>query len=196
MRVSEAVVQRSALTVVGFFEWWAEHEGPDQVAPATYNSYTWAFNAHARPRIGDVRLTDLIAKPAVLQRWRQDVRKAKDARTGKALKPATIAGAERALSAILSSAVDEGHLPYNPMHAPSRRRRRRGRTAKLAGVVQAAEPISVVAWCLLALVLEQRSRRRDPLDARRDAAMVRVGFMAGLRMPSEVIGLRWIDVGQ
>jgi hypothetical protein len=196
MRVADAVVRRSSLTVAGFFEWWAEHEGPEQVAPATYNSYTWAFNAHARPRIGNVPLTDLIAKPAILQRWRHDVRTARDRRTGKPLKPATVAGAEKALSAILSSAMDEGHLPYNPMHAPSRRRRRRGRTAKLAEVVQAAEPISVVAWCLLALVLERRSRRRDRLDARRDAAMVRVGFMAGLRMPSEVVGLRWMDVGE
>lgn len=196
MRAPDPEVRRSPLTLNDFFEWWADNDGPHSVAAATYNSYTWAYNAHARRRIGHHRLTELVLKPHIVRKWRADVAKATDKRTGKALKPTTVRGAHRALSAILTAAVAEGHLPRNPLHAETQGRRRRSRSERLAEVAPETRDISMVAWCLLALVLERRSRRRDPLDARLDAAMVRVGFMSGLRMPSEVVGLRWKDIGE
>src|SRR5205807_4709613 len=82
---------------------------------------------------------------------------------------------------------------------------RRGRVRAVARAQPLAEPLAVdlTAWFLVLEYLrrptarsggEQTASRRYALDRELDALIVAVGFLAGLRLPSEALALTRADV--
>jgi len=102
------------------------------------------------------------------------------------------------------SAAEEGAIPHNPLLSPGRFGRRSS-SHKLTRGRRARDPLAIdpSAWFLLmeqlrrgagASAKDSRSRRPARLlERERGALMVALGFMAGLRLPSEALGLRHRD---
>jgi integrase len=109
------------------------------------------------------------------------------------------------LSSMLSAAAEEGLIPHNPLLLLTQQGRR-GRARAVGRARARSEPLAVdlTAWFLVLDYLRRPTRprsngaeprpRRYPLDRERDALIVALGFMAGLRLPSEALGLTRRDV--
>jgi integrase len=106
---------------------------------------------------------------------------------------------------MLSAAAEEAVLPHNPvLLLESQQRRGRARKLARSTAPRGAIAIDPVAWFLVLEYLRRPTRpggrgrqervRRYPLDRERDALIVALGFMAGLRLPSEALGLTRDDV--
>jgi integrase len=106
---------------------------------------------------------------------------------------------------MLSAAAEEGVIPHNPLLLLAQQGRR-GRARTISRSAPRAEPLAVdlAAWFVVLEYLRRPTRpvsrgqaarsRRYALDRERDALIVAVGFMAGLRLPSEALGLTRSDV--
>jgi integrase len=113
--------------------------------------------------------------------------------------------AQRVLSSMLSAAAEEGVITHNPLLLLNRKGHR-GRRRVIARARPRREPAAVdlTAWFLVRDYLRRPTRprgtggrarsRRYRLDLERDALIVALGFMGGLRLPSEALGLVERDV--
>jgi hypothetical protein len=102
---------------------------------------------------------------------------------------------------MLSAATEEGLIPHNPLLLLTQQGRR-GRARVVGRSRRKKEPLAMdlTAWFLVLDYLRGPTRpredgdqprpRRYSLDRERDALIVAVGFMAGLRLPSEALGHR------
>jgi integrase len=177
-------------------QWWAQ-EVVVAKARATQYSYRDTYAAHIAPRLGHVKLRALIDDPQLLLDWRSSLAKDKSR--------SALDHAQRVLSSMLSAATEQGLIPHNPLLLLARQRGR-GRARSVARARAQAEPLAVdlTAWFLVLEYLRRPTRpraagkpprpRRYPLDRERDALIVALGFMAGLRLPSEALGLTVGDV--
>jgi integrase len=176
--------------------WWIEEVTVGK-ARGTQYGYRDIYACYIGPQIGDVRLRDLVEDPQVLVRWRTHLAQTKS--------QAVVQQAHRVLSSMLSAAAEAGEIPHNPILLLAQRSRR-GRARKLARTQAPREPVAIdpVAWFLVLDYLRRPTRppikgtetraRRYPLDRNCDALILALGFMAGLRLPSEALGLTRQDV--
>ena len=176
--------------------WWAQ-EVVVAKARGTQFGYRAIYSAYIAPALGQIKLRELIEDPQILVRWRTRIAQTKS--------QAVVVQAQRVLSSMLSAAAEEGVLSHNPVLLLEAQGRR-GRARKLARSTTSRGPAAIdpVAWFLVVEYLRQPTRpggrgaqprvRRYPLDRARDALIVALGFMAGLRLPSEALGLTYEDV--
>jgi len=188
---------RVNLTIDQYWQrWWAQ-EVVVAKARGTQYGYRAVYCAYVGPRIGDVKLRELIEDPEMLVRWRSALAQTKS--------QAVVVQAQRVLSSMLSAAAEQGVLPHNPFMLLEARGHR-GRARKVARPATSRGPVAIdpVAWFLLTAYLRRSTRpggrgvgqrlRRYALDRERDALIVSLGFMAGLRLPSEALGLTYEDM--
>jgi hypothetical protein len=164
---------------------------------ATQYSYRDTYAAYIAPRIGHLRLRQLIDDPQLLIDWRSKLAREKS--------QSALDHAHRVLSSMLSAATEEGLIPNNPLLLLTQQGRR-GRARVVGRTRRKNEPLAMdlTAWFLVLDYLRRPTRpraddapprpRRYSIDRERDALIVAVGFMAGLRLPSEVLGLTRADV--
>jgi len=188
---------KTRLTVDEYWEiWWTQEVAPGK-ARATQYSYKGTYDSLIRPRIGKTKLRQLIDEPQVLVDWRTKLAREK----GQSARE----HAQRVLSSMFSAAVDERVIPHNPLLLLTQRGRRgRQRTVARAQPKPAPLAVDLTAWFLVLEYLrrptrpatkgEQPRNRRYALDRECDALIVGLGFMAGLRLPSEALGLTHGDV--
>jgi hypothetical protein len=188
---------KTRLTIDDYWDLWWVQEVTVAKARATQASYRDTYRSLIGPRVGKVKLRQLIDDPQVLVDWRTKLARDK---TQSALEHA-----QRVLSSMLSAAAEEGVIPHNPLLLLTQRRRR-GRARTLARAQPKSSPLAVdlTAWFLLLDYLHRPTRppiegdkprtRRYPLDRECDALIVALGFMAGFRLPSEALGLTYEDV--
>jgi integrase len=183
---------KTQLTIDQYWELWWEQEVTVAKTRATQHSYRGAYACYIRPRIGRVKLRELIDDPQLLVNWR--LRLARDK------SEAVLDHAHRVLSSMLSAAAEGGVIPYNPLLVLTRERRRgRKRTITRSQPRREALAIDPAAWFVVMEYLRRPTRppvngdkprtRASLLDRERDALIVALGFMAGLRLPSEALGL-------
>ena len=176
------------MTINGYWEhWWVEELTPAK-ARATQYSYRDTYAAYIAPRIDD---------PHLLIDWRSKLAREKS--------QSALDHAHRVLSSMLSAATEEGLIPNNPLLLLTQHGRR-GRARLVGRTRRKNEPLAMdlTAWFLVLDYLRRATRprgdggpprpRRYSLDRERDALIVAVGFMAGLRLPSEALGLTRADV--
>jgi len=185
------------LTVDGYWRRWWQEEVTVAKARATQYSYRDTYAASIGPRIGELKLREIVEDSQLLLDWR--------ARLAREKSQSALDHAQRVLSSMLSAAAEEGLIPYNPLLLLSRQGRR-GRRRSIGRTQTVAEPIAVdiAAWFLVVERLRRPTRpaptgtgvrtRRYLLDREQDALIVTLGFMAGLRLPSEALGLTREDV--
>jgi integrase len=191
-REEPARLARTATTINDYWElWWAE-EVTVAKARATQYSYRDTYAAHIAPRIGSRKLRELIDDPQLLIDWRLALVKDKSL--------SALEHAQRVLSSMLSAATESGVIPHNPLLRLAHQGHR-GRPRTIARLRPRQPPVAVdlTAWFLVLEYLRRPTRprpsgrdprpRRYPLDCERDALIVALGFMAGLRLPSEALGL-------
>jgi integrase len=188
---------KTQLTIDQYWELWWEQEVTVGKTRATQHSYRGAYACYIRPRIGRVKLRQLIDDPQLLVNCR--LRLARDK------SKAVLDHAHRVLSSMLSAAAEGGVIPYNPLLLLTLERRRgRKRTVTRSQPRREALAIDPAAWFMVIEYLRRPTRppvngdkprtRASPLDRERDALIVALGFMAGLRLPSEALGLTRGDV--
>ena len=154
---------------VGAFvdEWWELYAEPN-LERSTLTVYRWAWEHHAQPRLGGVRMRDVT--PLTIARFRAELE-------------ASGAGAETIrktltmLQSVFQRAVEWQLLEANPVRAARKPPLARTRA------VQAIGPLAVEA-----MRADLRSRGRL-----RDATLVVLLAYAGLR-PGEALGLEWRHV--
>ena len=184
---------KTRMTVDEYFweKWW-----PEEVTLAksrgTQQSYRNNHLIYIAPRVGRLRLTELIDEPQLLIDWRLKL--------GRERGQSAVEHAQRVFSSMLSAAAEDGTIPYNPLLLLNQQGRR-GRRRKVAREAPPPDPIAVdpVGWFLVMDYLRRPTRpavkgerprtRRYPLDREGDALIVALGFMAGFRLPSEPLGL-------
>jgi integrase len=188
---------KTRMTIGEYWERWWTEEITVAKARATQYSYRDTYVSYIAPRIGDVKLRQIIDDPQLLVDWRSKLVKDKS--------QSALEHAQRVLSSMLSAAAEEGVVPHNPLLLLSRQGRR-GRARTVGRVRPKSEPLAVdlTAWFLVLAYLRRPTRPRIkgdeprpcryPLDRERDALIVALGFMAGLRVPSEALGLTRGDV--
>ena len=188
---------RTQLTIDDYWELWWASEVTVAKSRATQHSYKGVYVSNIRPRIGRVKLRELIDDPQLLVKWR--LRLARDK------SQSVLEHSHRVLSSMLSAAAEEGVIPYNPLMLLVLKGGR-GRKRTLARPQPRHTPMAVdpAAWFVVVEYLrrptrppvnEGRSRTcRDPLARERHALIVALGFMAGFRLPSEALGLTCGDV--
>lgn len=177
-------------------QWWKD-EVTVAKARATQYSYRDTYASHIAPLLGSVRLRQLIDEPRLLSDWRTRLIREKSSSAHD--------HAHRVLSSMLSAAAEEGVIPHNPLLLLGRQGRR-GRSRAIGRRGSMSEPLAVdvTAWFIVLDYLRRPTRprigdgpprpRRYTLDCECDALIVAVGFMAGLRLPSEALGLTRGDV--
>jgi len=182
-------------TVAEYWERFFSNEVAIAKARATQHGYRAIFDSYIRQELGHEQLHDLISDRRMLVRWRSRLAEGKS--------HAVVVQAQRVLSSMLSAA-EEGAIPHNPLLSPGRFGRRSS-SHKLTRGRRARDPLAIdpSAWFLLmeqlrrgagASAKDSRSRRPARLlERERGALMVALGFMAGLRLPSEALGLRHRD---
>ncbi len=188
---------KTRLTVDEYWEiWWAQ-EVTLAKARATQYSYKGTYVAYIGPRIGAIKLRQIIDDPQLLVDWRSKLARDKG--------QSVLEHAQRVLSSMFSAAAEARVIPHNPLLLLTQQRRR-GRARTVARAKPKAEPLAVdlAAWFLVVDYLRRPTRpaikggkprtRRYPLDRERDALMVALGFMAGYRPPSETLGVCHGDV--
>ena len=188
---------KTRLTIDDYWQrWWAD-EVTSGKARGTQYSYRGTYAAYVGPRIGHLKLRQVIDDPQLLVDWRSKLARDKG--------QSVLEHAQRVLSSMLSAAAEERVIPHNPLFLLTQQRRR-GRARTIARAQPKADPLAVdlVAWFLVVDYLHRPTRpaikggkprtRRYPLDRERDALMVALGFMAGYRPPSETLGVRREDV--
>jgi hypothetical protein len=188
---------KTQLTIDEYWELWWEQEVTVGKTRATQHSYRGAYACYIRPRIGRVKLRQLVDDPQLLVHWR--LRLARDK------SEVVLDHAHRVLSSMLSAAAEEGVIPYNPLLLLTLERRR-GRKRRITRSRPRRDPVAIdpAAWFVLMEYLRRPTRpavngdkprtRANLLDRERDALIVALGFMAGLRLPSEALGLTRGDV--
>jgi integrase len=187
---------KTGLTIDDYWQrWWAQ-EVTVAKARATQYSYRGTYAAYIGPRIGNVKLRQVIDDPQLLVDWRSKLAREKS--------QSVLDHARPVLSSMLSAAAEEGVIPHNPLLLLTRQRPQ-GRARTVARAQSKAEPLAVdlVGWFLVVDYLRRPARppvrgekprtRRYPLDRERDALIVALGFMAGFRLPSEALGLTHED---
>jgi hypothetical protein len=185
------------LTIGEYWEkWWLE-EVTVAKTRATQYSYRGTYAANIGPRIGHLKLRQLIDDPQLLIDWRRKLARDKS--------QSALEHAQRVLSSMLSAAAEEGVIPHNPLLLLAQQGRR-GRARRIAPAEPKPEPLAIdlAGWFLVVAYLRRPTRppidgkkprkRRYSLDRERDALIVAVGFMAGMRLPSEALGLTRGDV--
>jgi integrase len=188
---------KTRITLNEYWERWWREELIVAKARATQYSYRDTYASYIAPRIGELKLRHLVDEPQLLIDWRSKLIKDKS--------PSAFDHAQRVLSSMLSAAAEEGAIPHNPLLLLSRQGRR-GRARTLGRSRPRQEPLAIdpTAWFLVLEYLRRATRpsgvdgeprsRRYPLDRERDGLIVALGFMAGLRLPSEALGLAKGDV--
>jgi integrase len=178
------------ITVAVYWERFWLREVTVAKARATQQGYRAIFDSYVRRELGQERLGDLVEDRAILAGWRSRLAREKS--------HAVVVQARRVLSSMLSAAVEEGAIACNPLLVGERR----GRSRKLTRSERTREPMAIdpAGWFLLMERLrggaggEERRRRARALAREHGALMVALGFMAGLRLPSEALALRRMDV--
>ena len=155
-------------TLAAFAEEWWDLYAKANLETATLKTYASAWNRHALPRLGHVRLRDL--SPAVVARFRREL---EDAGVG----VASVRKTMTMLQSMLRVAVEWQRIPTNPVKAT------RKPSVKAQRAVRPTPPETVEA--LRAWMLANR--------AARDAVLVSVLAYAGVR-PQEALALRWRHV--
>jgi hypothetical protein len=157
---------RTQLTIDDYWELWWANEVTVAKSRATQHSYKGVYVSNIRPRIGRVKLRELIDDPQLLVKWR--LRLARDK------SQSVLEHSHRVLSSMLSAAAEEGVIPYNPLMLLSLKGGR-GRKRTLARSQPRHTPMAVdpAAWFVVVEYLrrptrppvnEGRSRTcRDPL---------------------------------
>ena len=188
---------KTRLTIYDYWQRWWSEEVTVGKARGTQYGYRDIYACYIGPQIGDVKLRDLVEDPQILVRWRSNLAQTKS--------QAVVQQAHRVLSSMLSAAAEAGEISHNPILLLAQRSRR-GRARKLARTPAPREPVAIdpVAWFLVLDYLRRPTRppingneirvRRYPLDRECDALILALGFMAGLRLPSEALGLTREDV--
>jgi integrase len=183
---------KTGLSIADYWQQWWAQEVTVAKARATQYSYRANYASYIGPRIGNIKLRQLIDDPQLLVDWRSKLAREKS--------QSVLDHARPVLSSMLSAAAEEGVIPHNPMLLLPRQRRQ-GRARTVARAQPKAGPLAVdlVAWFLVVEYLRRANRppvrgdkprtRRYPLDRERDALIVALGFMAGFRLPSEALGL-------
>jgi len=183
-------------TVAEYWERFFSKEVAVAKARATQQGYRAIFDSYVRKELGDEQLHNLIADRQVLVGWRSRLAETKS--------HAVVAQAQRVLSSMLSAAAEDGTIPHNPLLSHGQFGRRSG-SRKLARGRRARDPLAIdpSAWFLLMERLRRGARwsavgaprhGARSLERERGALMIALGFMAGLRLPSEALGLRHRDV--
>jgi integrase len=182
---------KTGLTIDDYWKRWWEEEVTAK-ARGTQYSYRGTYAAYIGPRIGNVKLRQVIDDPQLLVDWRVKLARDKS--------QSVLDHAHRVLSSMLSAAAEEDVIPHNPLLLLALEGRR-GRARTVARAQPKVEPLAVdlAAWFLVVDYLRRPTRppvkgkkprtRRYPLDRERDALIVAIGFMAGYRLPSEALGL-------
>jgi integrase len=188
---------KTRLTIDDYWQRWWSEEVTVAKARATQYSYRGIYESDIGPRVGNLKLRQLIDDPQLLVAWRSSLAKDKSR--------SALEHAQRVLSSMLSAAAEEGVVPHNPLLLLTQQGRR-VRTRTISRAQPRSEPLAVdlAAWFLVLAYLRRPTRpaitgekpraRRYPLDRERDALIVALGFMAGLRLPSEALGLTRSDV--
>ena len=188
---------KTRLTISDYWQRWWTEEVTVGKARATQYSYRGIYGSDIGPRIGNLKLRQLIDDPQLLVHWRTTLAKDKS--------QSALQHAQRVLSSMLSAAAEEGVIPHNPLLLLTQQGRR-VRTRTIGRAQPRSEPLAVdlAAWFLVLTYLRRPTRpairgdkpraRRYPLDRERDALIVALGFMAGFRLPSEALGLTRADV--
>jgi len=188
---------RTQLTVDEYWELWWASEVTVAKSHATQRSYKGVYASNIRPRIGRIKLRELINDPQILEKWRSRLARDKS--------QSVLEHSHRVLSSMLSAAADEGVIPYNPLMLLALKGGR-GRKRVLTRSEPRRTPMAVdpAAWFVVVEYLRRPTRtavnggklrsRCDLLDRERDALIVALGFMAGFRLPSEALGLTGGDV--
>jgi len=188
---------KTRLTIEDYWQRWWGQEVTVAKARATQYSYRGIYASDIGPRIGNLKLRQLIDDPQLLVDWRSTLAKDKS--------QSALQHAQRVLSSMLSAAAEEGVIPHNPLLLLTQQGRR-VRTRTISRPRPRSEPLAVdlAAWFLVLAYLRRPTRpairadkpraRRYPLDRERDALIVALGFMAGFRLPSEALGLTRADV--
>ncbi|HEV2922419.1 MAG TPA: hypothetical protein VGW98_00140 [Solirubrobacteraceae bacterium] len=188
---------KTRLTIDEYWRRWWTEEVTVGKARGTQYGYRDIYACYIAPQLGDVKLRELVEQPQLLVRWRSKLAQTKS--------QAVVQQAHRVLSSMLSAAAEAGEIPHNPILLLAIGSRR-GRARKLARMPAPREPLAIdpVAWFLVVEYLRRPTRppikgeelrvRRYPLDRECDALILALGFMAGLRLPSEALGLTRADV--
>jgi hypothetical protein len=188
---------RTRLTIDEYWRRWWTEEVTVGKARGTQYGYRDIYACYIAPQLGDVKLRELVEHPQLLMTWRSKLAQTKS--------QAVVQQAHRVLSSMLSAAAEAGEIPHNPILLLTVRSRR-GRTRKLARMPAQREPLAIdpVAWFLVVEYLRRPTRlpikgeqvrvRRYQIDRECDALILALGFMAGLRLPSEALGLTREDV--
>ncbi len=185
------------LTIDDYWQRWWVQEVTVAKARATQYSYRGTYASYIAPHLGDVKLRQVIEDPQLLVDWRSTLARDKS--------QSALEHAQRVLSSMFSAAAEDGVIPHNPLMLLTQQGRR-GRARTVSRARPRSEPLAVdlAAWFVVvdylrrptrpAIVGEKPRLRRYPLDRERDALMVALGFMGGLRLPSEALGLTRGDV--
>ncbi len=189
---------KTRMTIGEYWEQWWVEEVTAAKARGTQAGYRSIYAAYIGPRIGRLRLQQIIDDPQLLVDWR--------ARLAREKSQTVMVQAQRVLSSMLSAAAEERAIPHNPVLLLTQQGRR-GRARRIARAQPKSEPLAVdlTAWFLVMEHLRRPERppikeggkhrtRRYPLERERDALIVALGFMAGLRLPSEALGLTREDI--
>lgn len=153
-------------------EFWRLYAIPN-LRPNTRESYKRVWEKHLRPRVGARGLRELT--PKVLTRLRADM-------SGAGLGDPTILKAFTMLQSVLSFAVVEERIRFNPAREVRKPKQRRTRKV---------EPVAPeVVEALRARLLDRRH------GGLRDATIVSLLAYGGLRTFSELRGLEWTDIGE
>ena len=188
---------KTRLTIDDYWQRWWAREVTVAKARATQYSYSGTYAAYIAPRLGDVKLRQVIEDPQLLVDWRSKLARDKS--------QSALEHAQRVLSSMLSAAAEDGVIPHNPLMLLTRQGRR-GRARTVSRTQPRSEPLAVdlAAWFVVLHYLRRPTRppirgdkprvRRYTLDRERDALIVALGFMAGFRLPSEALGLTREDV--
>jgi integrase len=188
---------KTQLTIDEYWELWWEQEVTVGKTRATQHSYRGTYACYIRPRIGRVKLRQLIDDPQLLVNWR--LRLARDK------SEVVLDHTHRVLSSMLSAAAEEGVIPYNPLSLLTLKGRR-GRKRTVTRSKPRRDPVAIdpTAWFVVMEYLRRPTRpavngdkprtRGSSLDRECDALIVALGFMAGFRLPSEALGRTRGDV--
>jgi integrase len=155
-------------TLTEFAEEWWDVYAKANLETATLKTYASAWNRHALPRLGHVRLRELT--PAVVARFRSEL---EDAGVG----AASVRKTMTMLQSMLRVAVEWQRIPTNPVKAT----RKPSLTARRAVRPIAPETVEQLREWLLAHCTP------------RDAVLVSVLAYAGVR-PQEALAVRWRHV--
>jgi len=162
-------------------QWFDGHR--HEVAPRTVEDYQWSLSRHLLPHFKNHRLSQITI--AEVDRYRTlKVREREQDKEGRSLSNRSINSTLNLLAQVLETAVEYGHIQFNP----ARGRRRRLKAAQPKRTWLEPEQIKPL---LDATVRGLRGERTMPDPRMR--TLFATGICAGLRI-GELLSLRWQDV--